>query len=58
MNRCLQENQCQTISDECHHPALEILDEVHQSNPVDSLEICCDLEKMHFFRSQEDPGMV
>jgi hypothetical protein len=39
-------------------PALEILDEVHQSNPVGSLEICCNLEKMHFFRSQEDPGMV
>ncbi len=28
-------------------PALEILDEVQQSNPVDSLEDCSDPGKMH-----------
>ncbi len=39
-------------------PALEISDEVHQSNPVDSLEICCDPEKMYYFWRQEDPGML
>jgi hypothetical protein len=31
--------------------ALEIFDEVHQENPVDSLEDCCDPEKMCSFQS-------
>ncbi len=31
--------------------ALEILDEVQQENPVDSLEDCCDAEKMYSFQS-------
>jgi hypothetical protein len=34
-------------------PALEILDEVHQSNPVNPLKVYWDLEKMHSF---EIPG--
>jgi len=32
-------------------PALEILDEVQQSNPVDPLEDWCDPGKMHIFQS-------
>jgi hypothetical protein len=32
-----------------YDPALKILDEVQQSNPVDSLEDCGDTGKMHSF---------
>jgi hypothetical protein len=35
---------------------MQILDEVQQSNPVDSLEDCYDPEKMQrFFRALEEP---
>jgi hypothetical protein len=34
-------------------PVLEILDEVHESNLMDSLKDCCDPEKMHNFQSLE-----
>jgi hypothetical protein len=33
--------------------ALEILDEVEHSNPVDLLEDCCEHGKMHSFQSTE-----
>jgi hypothetical protein len=35
--------------------ALEISDDVQQSKPMDSLEDCCDPEKMHSFQI---PGAV
>ncbi len=39
------------------YPTLEILDEVQQSNLVDLLEDCCDLEKhcTTFIRDLEEP---
>jgi hypothetical protein len=32
-------------------PAMEILNDVQESIPVNSLEDCCELEKMHTFQS-------
>jgi hypothetical protein len=38
-----------------HRRSHKILDEVQQSNPVDSLEGCCIWKNAHLFRALEEP---